>query len=278
MPSTLKKYGSIFFILISFLFAPEAFSISIPEKTSGYINDYANLLSSSAKEKLKETLYNFEKETTNQIVIATFSSLDGESLEDFSIHLAEKWKVGTKKNDNGIILLIFQKEHAVRIEVGYGLEGILPDIKADQIIRDEIVPAFKEGDFDRGILNGINAIIKTTKGEYFNTTSKGLEDKNYHLLSIIIFLYLIFPILAFMLIVFLAVQLLGFPFGLIAGLIFVIILGLIRKFFFGLTFGQTLSSRRTGWFDDMGFSGSGFSGGFIGGGGGFGGGGASGRW
>ncbi len=278
---TLKKYCSGFFILISFLFVHEALSISIPEKPSGYVNDYANLLSPPAKEKLKNILYNFEKETTNQIVIATFDSLDGQSLEDFSIHLAQKWKAGTKKNDNGIILLIFKKEHEVRIEVGYGLEGVLPDIKADQIIRHEIVPAFKEGDFDSGILNGVNGIIKATKGEYSNTSSRESKENNYNLLPIIAFLYFIFPIFAFLVIIFLAVQLLGFPLGIIVSLVLIVILALIRKFFFLSMFGQTLGSRRTGWFDNSGFLGgsSSFGGGFGGGlGGGFGGGGASGRW
>ncbi len=279
---TFKKYCSIFFILLSFLFAHKVLSLSIPEKPSGYINDYANLLSPPAKEKLKNILYNFEKETTNQVVIVTFNSLNGESPENFSIHLAEKWKIGTKKNDNGIILLIFKKEHEVRIEVGYGLEGVLPDIKADQIIRNEIIPAFKEGDFDSGILNGVNGIIKATKREYFNTSSRESEGNNYNLLPIIAFLYFIFPIFAFLVIIFLAVQLLGFPLGIIIGLVLIIVLALIRKFFFLSMFGQTLSSRRTGWFNDTGFLGSGFTGGssgFGGGlGGGFGGGGASGRW
>ncbi len=281
MISTLKKHCSVFFILISFLFIHEALSLSIPEKPSGYVNDYANLLSSPEKEKLKNILHDFEKETTNQIVIVTFNSLEGESLEDFSIHLAQKWKVGTKKNDNGIILLIFKKEHEVRIEVGYGLEGVLPDAKADQIIRHEIIPAFKEGDFDNGILNGVNAIIKTTKGEYSNTSSRESKENNYNMLPIIVFLYLIFPVLAFLFIIFLTVQLLGFPLGIIVGLVLIIILVLVRKFFFLSMFGQTLSSRRTGWFNDTGFLGGGFIGGgsFSGGlGGGFGGGGASGRW
>ncbi len=286
MICTLKKYFSLFFILLSFLFAHEALSLSIPAKPSGYINDYANLLSPPAKEKLKNILYDFEKETTNQIVIATFDSLDGQSLEDFSIHLAEKWKVGTKKNDNGIILLIFKKEHEVRIEVGYGLEGVLPDIKAEQIIRHEIVPAFKKGDFDSGISNGVNGIIKATKGEYSNASNRESKENNYNLLPIIAFLYFIFPILAFLVIIFLAVQLLGFPLGIIVGLVLIIILALIRQFFFLSMFGQTLGSRRTGWFDNSGFLGGGFigggssfDGGFSGGlGGGFGGGGASGRW
>ncbi len=280
MICTLKKYCSVFFILLSFLFTHEALSLSIPEKPPGYINDYANLLSSPVKEKLKNILYDFEKETTNQIVIVTFNSLEGESLEDFSIHLAQKWKVGTKKNDNGLILLIFKKEHEVRIEVGYGLEGVLPDAKADQIIRHEIIPAFKKGDFDSGILNGVNSIIKVTKGEYFNTSNRSAEGNNYNLISIIVFLYLIFPALAFLFIMFLTVQLLGFPLGIIAGLVFIIILALLRRFLFLSMLGQTLSSRKTGWFNDTGFLGGEFTGGggFLGGGGSFGGGGASGRW
>ena len=280
----LKKLILLFILLFSSLVSSEAFALSIPEKPTGYVNDYANLLSNEAKQKLESTLSSFKKETSNQIIIATFESLEGESLEDYSIRLAKKWKIGTKEKDNGVILLFFKREHQVRIEVGYGLEGVLPDAISSQIIRHEIAPRFREGDFDSGILNAVNAIIKVTKGEYTASTLNKNEEgfSKSHLLSLALILYVLFPIISFLIILFLCIQFLGFPIGLILGIVIVIILALVRKIFFSSMFGQTIGSSRGGFYDSGflggGFSGGSFGGGFIGGGGGFGGGGASGRW
>ncbi|MBI4431857.1 MAG: TPM domain-containing protein [Candidatus Omnitrophica bacterium] len=143
-----------------------AFAFSVPDKPAGYVNDYAGLLSNGARSRLEEMLANFERKTSNQIVVATFPSLEGGSLEDFSIRLAERWKIGSAKNDNGVILLIFRDDRQVRIEVGYGLEGVLPDVTASRIIRNEIVPAFRAGDMDGGIEKAVLAIMAATKGEY----------------------------------------------------------------------------------------------------------------
>ena len=288
MKLILKK-RSLFFLIylsISYFFSfLHANALSIPERPTSYVNDYANLLSPEAKKEIENTLSVFEKQTSNQITVAIFESLEDESLEDFSIRLASKWKIGTKEKDNGVILLIFKKEHEVRIEVGYGLEGVLPDAICDQIIRHEVVPSFKKGDFDTGVSNAISAIISTTKGEYTLTNSNAIQgniaDGSKHLLLIALFLYIVFPILAFLIIVFLCTQFLGFPLGLILGIVLVVLLGLIRKIFFSSICGQTLGSSNRIGFGNSGFVGGGFGGdfgGFIGGGGSFGGGGASGRW
>ena len=268
--------------LISIVLLPiiQVFALTLPEKPSGYVNDYANILSPSTKTELESTLRGFEKETSNQVVVVTFESLKGESLEDFSVRLATKWEIGTKKKDNGILLLIFKKEHEIRIEAGYGLEGALPDAICSLIIRNEIVPAFKQGNFDQGVIKGINAIIKATKGEYKNDSSQADQlDGNKTLIAIALFLYFVFPILAFLIIILVCTQFMGFPFGLIVGIGIIIILAIIRKIFFPSFFGQTFYGSGRRYNND--FFGGGFSGGFggfSGGGGSFGGGGASGRW
>ena len=278
MPNILKQALCCILVLCSFVFLPHVFSLPIPEKPTSYVNDYAHLLSVDAKRKLEDILSAFEKGTSNQVVIATFESLEGESLEDYSIRLAGKWKIGTKKNDNGVILLVFKKEHEIRIEVGYGLEGTLPDAICSQIIRYEIVPFFKSRDFDNGILNGVNAIVKATSGEYSseNLINNRLEHSKY-LLLIALFLYIVFPIFAFVFVIFLCLQLFGYPFGLLAGILITLILAIIRKLFFSSLLGETFYSAGRG-FGGGDFWGGGFSGGFGGGGGSFGGGGASGRW
>jgi uncharacterized protein len=131
--------------------AQPAPAFTVPEKPSGYVNDAAGLLSPGTESRLEAILRQFDETTSNQVVVATFPSLDGGSLEDLSIQIAEKWKAGTAKKDNGVLLLVFKEERAVRIEVGYGLEGALPDALCAQIIRNVIVPNFRAGDFDGGI-------------------------------------------------------------------------------------------------------------------------------
>ena len=269
--------------------ASSAFALSIPEKPQSYVNDYARLLSPAAHQTLETVLADFEKETTNQIVVAIFDSLEGQSLEDFSIRLAGQWKIGTKKNSNGVILVIFKQDRKVRIEVGYGLEGALPDAVASQIIRHTIVPAFREGDFDRGVTDAVEAIIQAAKGEY--KAAPANDDRMNQIapyIFILLVLYLVFPVVCYFMVVFGAASLFGFPAGLVAGLGIAVFLGILRQILFSSLFGQTFqSSRRTGsfggygggYFGSGGFGGGGFGGGFSGGGGGgFGGGGASGGW
>ncbi len=277
-----KSFGTTFFFLLaSLIFSTPAFSLSVPDKPSSYVNDYANLLSDTARGKLENELAAFEKETSNQVVVAIFPSLEGGSLEDFSIRLAEKWKLGTKDKDNGVILLIFKEDRAVRIEVGYGLEGALPDAVASLIIQNEIVPAFRAGDYDQGVLSAVSSIIQATKGEYKALPTKDkIKDVSPFLFMLLVF-YLLFPILCYVAVVIGATAILGFPAGLLVGAVLAAFLVFLRSLLGASIFGQTLSGSRRGGFwggSGGGFSG-GFGGGFSGGGGGsFGGGGASGRW
>ena len=134
---------------------------------SGRINDYAGILSETAVNDIEKTLKDFEQKTTCQIAVLTIKSLEGENLEEFSIKVAETWKLGKKKKDNGVLLLIAQNDRQMRIEVGYGLEGSLTDYASGRIIANEIVPLFKIGDYNAGITNGVNAVISTiTTGKY----------------------------------------------------------------------------------------------------------------
>lgn len=277
---------------LSFLFFLLAFPLSsaaleIPQRPEGYVSDYAALLSPSAKARLEETLRQAETETSNQIVVVTFPALGGEVLEDFSIRLAEAWKIGQKGKDNGAILLIFKNDRKVRIEVGYGLEGALPDATAKLIIENEIVPRFREGKFDEGVERAAQAIISATKGEYRGESA--LPEENYFGPAWIagIFLGALLPLLLLW-----PLFILGLFFAAWA-----LIQGSLTAFFYALLVGLTplplyylfwrhidghsvLSRRgyhsRGGVFGTGGmFGGGGFSGG---GGGSFGGGGASGSW
>ena len=151
-----------------------AFALEVPPPPDTYVTDKANILAPETEARLELILAQFEASTSNQIVIATFPSLEGESLEDFSIRVAERWKVGQKDKDNGVVVLIFRDDRQIRIEVGYGLEGALPDALAGQIIQTKMIPYFKEGKFDQGVLLGTQAILQATQGEFKgNGTTQG---------------------------------------------------------------------------------------------------------
>lgn len=145
-------------------------------KLTGPVNDTANVLSEKAKKELTEFLLKQEKDTSNQIVILTVKSLDGDTIEDFAVRVFEKWKLGQKGKDNGVLIVLATVERKIRIEVGHGLEGALPDVIASRIIRDEMAPRFKEEvkDFDGGFMAAVVAIDKAIKGEYtVEETGKG---------------------------------------------------------------------------------------------------------
>lgn len=214
---------------------------AIPMPT-GYVNDYTGTLTKAQINTLDQELSAFDKKTSNEVAVAIFKSLGGDDLDDFSMQIAEKWKIGTKKNDNGVLLLVIKNDRKMRIEVGYGLEGALTDALSSIIIRNEIAPQFKKGNFYQGIQNGVSSIMLATKGEY---KAKPVDKQQAQRKS---FLH-------------------------IFGILILII------FFFWRSFGRR---RGTGgyYIGGSGFgSGSGGGGGFGGfGGGGFGGGGACGGW
>lgn len=136
----------------------------VPELWNLRVHDDAHVLRHETMEQLETRLAQYEDSTSNQIAILIISSLEGEVLEEYSIKVAEKWALGQK--DNGVLLLIAVDDHKMRIEVGAGLEGALTDAMSSRIIRNEMAPAFRRGDFDSGVTAAIEGIIKAIGGEY----------------------------------------------------------------------------------------------------------------
>jgi uncharacterized protein len=164
-----------FFAGLVVLLVPTIFSFALALEVPplrGRINDYAGMIQPDKARELEDRLSSFERETGHQIAVLTIPSLEGDPLEDFSIRVAENWKIGQKGFDNGAILLVAQKEHKLRIEVGYGLEGVLPDAIANRIINEIIVPRFRENDYSGGIEAGIESIFKITRGEALPNSSQ----------------------------------------------------------------------------------------------------------
>jgi uncharacterized protein len=138
--------------------------------------DNTSTLTQTEINSLITKLIDFEKQTSNQIVVYLIPTLGSESLEDISIRIAIENKIGKKDKNNGILLLIVKNDRKIRIEVGYGLEGALPDALCRTIIDKEIIPLFKKGNYNEGINKGIDAIISATKDEY--QAEKNNSDKN----------------------------------------------------------------------------------------------------
>jgi uncharacterized protein len=272
------------------------------------VNDYAGMLSQGVVRQVELLLKDLEEKNSTQIVVVTISSLEGEALEDFSLRIAEQWKVGHKGLDNGAILFISRADRKVRIEVGYGLEGRLTDLQAGRIIRRIIVPEFQAGRFDHGVISGVQAMIDTVRGEFTAENQKdsgGVASEAFTNAIPLLFLF-VFLVLSF--------GRASRPLGTAAGGFFMpflghmayspglkilaalagigLVVGFVLSMFASLAAGRgpLSSGRRSGgpnaelprrFPSGGGFStgGGGFSGGgFSGGGGGFGGGGASGSW
>src|SRR5918994_7189059 len=161
----LKLHRPILFSIFLYLFTfALAGAIDVPP-LRGRVNDYAGVISQDQVRSLESRLEQFEQETGHQVAVLTISTLDGEDIEGFSIRVAENWKIGKKGFDNGVILVVAVKDRRLRLEVGYGLEGVLPDAIANQIISEYIVPRFRSQDYGGGIVAGIDAVLRVIKKE-----------------------------------------------------------------------------------------------------------------
>ena len=259
------------------------------------MNDYAGILSPATRGQLESVLQTIESTDSTQIVVLTITSLQGDSLEDFSLRVVEKWQIGQQGLDNGALLLVAKDDRKIRIEVGYGLEGELTDMTAGRIIKNVIAPRFKQGNFDQGIIDGVGAIVLTVKGQ-FNTADAPLKSSSQKpdvggLLTMMIFFFFFFGSMFRKSKVFAAVAggiaspLLGLLFFGISGiaLLALVPIGAVGGFV-ASTLAASSGGTGPGGFIPGGYGGGfgrssgGFGGGFGGGGGGFGGGGASGGW
>ena len=229
----------------------------IPPPPAAYFNDYAGVVSAGTAAQLNQTLENLERQSSDQSVVAIFPKMQSDSsIDDYTVRVARSWQVGQKGKNNGAVLFVFVQDHKMFLEVGYGLESVLPDALCKRIIDEEITPRFRAGDFDGGLTAGVQAILAAVKGEYKGTGTTVAEQGQaayvHHgggdAISTII-------------------------------LILLVILFVYFRFFF-LPFGGIFYSgggrSGGGWSGGGGFGGGG--GGFSGGGGSFGGGGAGGSW
>jgi uncharacterized protein len=155
-----------------------AFAYRNPGVPSGFVNDYAGVLSAEQKAQLEGKLQAFEKQTSNEISIVTIKSLDGDTIENFAAELFKDWSIGKKGKDNGVLILVAVDDRKMRIEVGYGLEGYLTDAQSSWIINKQMRPAFKANNFFGGLNEAADKIIGATQGEGVPSDSKTTEPSD----------------------------------------------------------------------------------------------------
>ncbi len=260
----MTRLAALFALVLTI--ALPALALDVPPAPTQWVTDRAGILDGGAADALNAKLRAFEERTGTQFIVYTLPSLEGDSLERFTISAAEAWRVGQKKYDNGLILFVFPQDRQVRIEVGYGLEGTVTDALSSRVIRQDIVPAFQARNYAAGLDAATDRLIALIeKGEephpVRGAPGGGREGTLPFWVILLIPIFIIFV--------------LG-PLSSRAGC-----MGPACLLPF-LTGGSTLGGRGGGWggggFGGFSGGGGGGFGGFSGGGGGFGGGGASGSW
>ena len=150
---------------------------NIPPKPAGYFNDYAGVVSKEASLRFNEKLAQFERETSNQVLVVVFRKMESDSsIEDFTQRVAQAWEVGQKDHRNGAVLFVFVENRKMFLQVGYGLEGPLPDATAFDITERHIKPRFRNNDYEGGLAAGIDLIFKAIRGEYRGAGKTKLEE------------------------------------------------------------------------------------------------------
>ena len=291
-------------MVLPFLSVSQVAALAVPSAPKDIpIVDQTGTLNDQQKKALADKIAKERSETGNQIAVLMIKSLEDEALEDYSIEVARGWGIGQKDRDSGVLLLVVKDDRKLRIEVGYGLEGALPDIRASRIIQDRIAPQFKEGKFYEGIDSGVDGIVAAIHGEKDSKLTEGSPKKEDSIWSVIgatWWLILLIPVWLASILgrtkSWWAGGVLGGVGGLIVALIFgflfVGIIAIVLMVLAGLLFDKLVSDNyqkaKHGGADSpswwaggpwLGGGGSGGSGGFGGfGGGSFGGGGSSGDW
>jgi len=164
MKSILKTLLASLLVSVSFIAAAQ----NIPSRPNPprLVNDFAGVLSSAEAQQLEQQLVAYDDSTSNQIAVVLVKTLDDYPIEEYATKLFRAWGVGNKKTNNGIVILAAIDDRKIRIEVGYGLEGAIPDITAGHIIQNDLSPNFRSGDYYEGLSKAANSIIKAAAGEY----------------------------------------------------------------------------------------------------------------
>lgn len=184
-----KLLSLILFIGISFSVSAQDF---LPERPVGMVNDFADMLSSSEEQRLEQKLTNYRDTTTNVIAIATLESLEGYSEDEIATTLFSNWRMWEGERYNGVLILVSEQDRRMQIEVGYGLEGAIPDAMANRVYADILVPSFQAGDFYGGLEQATNVLIDLAAGEFEGFPERQSSGEGFPIDVLIIFIIIIF--------------------------------------------------------------------------------------
>lgn len=154
---------ALLFALIACAAPAVAHGAEVPYLT-GRVVDNAEILDAHTRRRLSDVLRQHEQKSGNQIAVLTVPTIHGESVEEYAVRVFEQWKLGQKGKDNGVLVLVVPQDRRMRIEVGYGLEGVVTDAHASRIIRNVMTPRFRAGDFKGGVARGVDALIAQLEG------------------------------------------------------------------------------------------------------------------
>ncbi len=303
--SNLRKLKRIFLTLVFTIAMPllVAEAYVSPGTPTGMVNDFASIIDPAIEVSIESKLSELRKNTGVEIAVVTVNNIDGETIETFANKLFEDWGIGDKEKDNGLLILVAPNEREVRIEVGYGMEGVITDLQSGNIIEKDMLPAFRNGSYASGIETAVDTILAVINGSpeaiaYVSSVDANGSNSEFSFSDIsefaIFMIFMVTNVLAFLLgktkswwlggvIGAVVGAIIGFLFIRVmeTGLLLTIgltILGLLADFYFSKTHHTRFKNGRWGGFG--GFSGGSSGGGGFGGfsGGSSGGGGASGRW
>jgi uncharacterized protein len=187
-PTKLKSRFLAFFLFVCLLTPALSFAQDIPDQLSGHVNDYANMLTEGEQQRLENKLRNYRDTTTTVIAVATINSLGGRDIQALGTELANRWNIWQGDKNNGVLVLIAKQDRRMRIDVGYGLEGAIPDVMASRIIRNVLNPEFKRGNYYGGLDRATTILIELARGEYTgNLEQQGSASGEDDWISVIIF-------------------------------------------------------------------------------------------
>ena len=188
-----KRASFITTFLVALFLLPNLLSAQdLPSEPVGHVNDFAKMLTSGERQQLEQKLRNYRDTTTTVISIATLDNLGGISIEEAATTLFNDWKMWEDNKDNGALILIAEEERKMRIEVGYGLEGAIPDVMAGRIIREILTPNFKQSDYYGGLDRATSAIIQLASGEFQGQLTQEETSDDSNTADFIIFLLFLF--------------------------------------------------------------------------------------
>ncbi len=167
----LRRLAATIFLGVLLFFPPLTWAYSSPGKPVGFVNDFAGVLTPEQRQQIEVGLKEYTQKTSNELTVVTITNLGGDTIENYIEKLFKEWGIGKKGKDNGLLFLVSKDDRKIRLEVGYGLESVVTDAGTDKIIRTLVVPAFKNGDYFKGISDGTSAIMKLSMKENFSGDS-----------------------------------------------------------------------------------------------------------